>query len=96
MNFVPRMNENMEFPDLSGDDIEWLQTEFVKSVLGRVEESKADKRIPKEDQGKVCFARVSSYCSELRLNHCFLKVVFFQKKKICLKTDRMGGLNFFT
>ena len=26
------MNENMEFPDISGDDIEWLQEQFVKSI----------------------------------------------------------------
>lgn len=27
-----RMNENMEFPGISGDDIEWLQEQFVKSI----------------------------------------------------------------
>jgi hypothetical protein len=26
------MNENMEFPGISGDDIEWLQEQFVKSI----------------------------------------------------------------
>ena len=25
------MNENMEFPDISGDDIEWLQEQFVQA-----------------------------------------------------------------
>ena len=32
------MNENMEFPDLTGDDIEWLQGAFVDVVLQRREE----------------------------------------------------------
>ncbi len=32
------MNENMEFPDLTGDDIEWLQEAFVDVVLQRREE----------------------------------------------------------
>jgi hypothetical protein len=26
------MNENMEFPGISGSDIEWLQEQFVKSI----------------------------------------------------------------
>ena len=26
------MNENMEFPGASGDDIEWLQDQFVGSI----------------------------------------------------------------
>ena len=27
-----RMNENMEFPGVSGEDIEWLQDSFVKAI----------------------------------------------------------------
>jgi hypothetical protein len=30
------MNENMEFPGISGDDIEWLQDQFVKSIKVRL------------------------------------------------------------
>ena len=26
------MNENMEFPGVSGDDIEWLQNSFVQAI----------------------------------------------------------------
>ena len=27
-----RMNENMEFPGISGEDIEWLQDSFVQAI----------------------------------------------------------------
>ena len=47
------MNENMEFPDMSGEDIEWLQDSFVKVIFGRIEESLANRRMKKEDAGKV-------------------------------------------
>ena len=47
------MNENMEFPDLSGDDIEWLQSDFVNVIRQRMEDSKDDRRVAKEDKGKV-------------------------------------------
>ena len=53
MNVFIRMNENMEFPDMSGDDIEWLQDSFVKVIFGRIEESLANRRLKKEDAGKV-------------------------------------------
>ena len=43
----------MEFPDMSGDDIEWLQNEFVKIIFGRIAESKENRKIRKDDQGKV-------------------------------------------
>ena len=43
----------MEFPSASGSDIEWLQDEFVEVVRGRIQASKEDRRIKKEDQGKV-------------------------------------------
>ena len=48
-----RMNENMEFPGLAGEDIEWLQSEFVDTIRGRVEASKEDRWIDKADRGKV-------------------------------------------
>ena len=51
--FQLRMNENMEFPDMSGEDIEWLQDSFVKVIFGRIEESLANRRLKKEDAGKV-------------------------------------------
>ncbi len=31
------MNENMEFPGISGEDIQWLQDSFVETILKRVE-----------------------------------------------------------
>ena len=30
-----RMNENMEFPGASGEDIEWLQNGFVSAIKVR-------------------------------------------------------------
>ena len=32
MESLFRMNENMEFPGISGEDIEWLQDSFVKAI----------------------------------------------------------------
>lgn len=32
-----RMNENMEFPGISGEDIQWLQDSFVETIFKRVE-----------------------------------------------------------
>ena len=46
------MNENMEFPDLSGPDIEWLQEAFVETVLQRRDDADS-RKVKKEDQGKV-------------------------------------------
>jgi hypothetical protein len=43
----------MEFPALKGDDIEWLQDEFVTAVLKRIEENKEDRFTAKEERGKV-------------------------------------------
>ena len=34
-----RMNENMEFPGISGEDIQWLQDSFVETVFARLEVS---------------------------------------------------------
>lgn len=58
--FVFRLNENMEFPGMSGEDIEWLQDEFVRIIFKRVEESKGNRRVAKEDQGKASVFRCSS------------------------------------
>ncbi len=64
-----RMNENMEFPDLSGDDIEWMQESLVKTVNSRIEESKADRKVSKEQQGKVRNTLMrcccTSYCTRV-------------------------------
>ena len=43
----------MEFPALKGDDIEWLQDEFVTAVLKRIQENKEDRFTAKEERGKV-------------------------------------------
>ena len=32
MKILKRMNENMEFPGASGEDIEWLQDGFVTAI----------------------------------------------------------------
>ena len=32
MEMMKRMNENMEFPGASGEDIEWLQNGFVSAI----------------------------------------------------------------
>ena len=32
-----RMNENMEFPGISGEDIQWLQDSFVQTIFTRLE-----------------------------------------------------------
>merc|ERR1711992_339520 len=42
---------------MSGDDIEWLQDSFVKVIFGRIEESLANRRLKKEDRGKVKYYR---------------------------------------
>ena len=46
----------MEFPGLSGSDIEWLQSKFVEQIFQRIEESKSNRRTPKSEQGKVIAA----------------------------------------
>jgi len=56
-SFTPRipdrMNENMEFPGISGDDIEWLQDQFVKSIKDKVEEVRKDRYVPDEEKGLI-------------------------------------------
>jgi hypothetical protein len=47
------MNENMEFPGVSGDYIEWLQDSFVKVISDQIEETHANRFIKQEDRGKV-------------------------------------------
>jgi len=60
-SFTPRlpdrMNENMEFPGVSGDDIEWLQNSFVQAIKDKVEEVKNDRYAPEEEKGKVRYYR---------------------------------------
>ncbi|XP_023341623.1 paladin isoform X2 [Eurytemora carolleeae] len=60
-SFTPRlpdrMNENMEFPGISGDDIEWLQEQFVKSIKDKVDEVKKDRYTPDEEKGLVRYYR---------------------------------------
>lgn len=60
-SFTPRLpdrlNENMEFPTMSGEDIEWLQDEFVNAIYKRIEETKEDRFMPKEERGKVKYYR---------------------------------------
>merc|ERR1711988_442480 len=51
------MNENMEFPGVSGDDIEWLQNSFVQAIKDKVEEVKNDRYAPEEEKGKVRYYR---------------------------------------
>jgi len=55
--FPDKMNENMEFPGISGDDIQWLQDSFVQTIFTRLQESKESRSIPKEDKGKVKYYR---------------------------------------
>ena len=47
------MNENMEFPGASPEDIEWLQDQFIKTIQQQIENSKEDRKVAKEDKGKV-------------------------------------------
>lgn len=47
------MNENMEFPDATPQYIEWLQDVFVSVIRHQIETSKTDRKVPKEDKGKV-------------------------------------------
>lgn len=66
LKFNFRLNENMEFPDLSGDDIEWLQEAFVKTICKRVEESSHRQRRPRERPQKVVFGTVYGNPSGIR------------------------------
>lgn len=60
-SFTPRlperMNENMEFPGATGEDIEWLQSEFVRFIKEKVEAVKNDRYAQEEDKGKVLYYR---------------------------------------
>jgi len=60
-SFTPRlpdrMNENMEFPGISGQDIEWLQEQFVKSIKDEVDAVRQDRRVADEEKGLVCYFR---------------------------------------
>jgi len=60
-SFTPRladkMNENMEFPGATGEDIEWMQNTFVATIFQRLEDQKEDRWCPKEDKDKVKYYR---------------------------------------
>jgi len=60
-SFTPRlqdrMNENMEFPGATGEDIEWLQDQFVNAIREKVEASKKDRYIEESERGKVKYYR---------------------------------------
>jgi hypothetical protein len=67
----------MEFPNMSGEDIEWLQDEFVSAIYKRIEETKEDRFMPKEERGKVNFC----FCRNLILDataqpYKFFKAIF--------------------
>ena len=59
-SFTPRladkMNENMEFPGATGEDIEWMQNSFVATIFERLEQQKEDRFVAKEDKDKVKLA----------------------------------------
>lgn len=57
--FPDKMNENMEFPGATGEDIEWMQDSFVAAIFKRIEDQKEDRTVPKEDKGKV--GRITFY-----------------------------------
>jgi len=60
-SFTPRlperMNENMEFPGASGEDIEWLQDGFVTAIKDHVEAVRNDRYADEEEKGKVRYYR---------------------------------------
>jgi len=60
-SFTPRlpdrMNENMEFPGVSGEDIEMFQEQFVKAIKDAVEEKRQDRYTPDEEKGIVKYYR---------------------------------------
>lgn len=60
-SFTPRladkMNENMEFPGATGEDIEWMQNSFVATIFERLEQQKEDRFVAKEDKDKVKYYR---------------------------------------
>jgi len=60
-SFTPRlsdrMNENMEFPGATGEDIQWLQDRFVEAIKAKVDAIKNDRYAPEEEKGKVRYYR---------------------------------------
>jgi len=60
-SFTPRlptrMNENMEFPGATGEDIEWLQDQFVHAIKEKVDAVKKDRHANDEDKGMVKYYR---------------------------------------
>merc|ERR1719370_2631754 len=51
------MNENMEFPGATGEDIEWMQNSFVATIFERLDQQKEDRFVAKEDKDKVKYYR---------------------------------------
>ena len=47
---------------MSGEDIEWLQEEFVNAIYKRIEETKEDRFMPKEERGKVKLVGSVKFC----------------------------------
>jgi len=60
-SFTPRlpdrMNENMEFPGVSGEDIEMFQDQFVNAIKTSVQEKLQDRYTPDEEKGIVKYYR---------------------------------------
>lgn len=60
-SFTPRlsdrMNENMEFPGATGEDIEWLQDQFVGAIKEKVEAVKNDRYADEAEKGLVKYYR---------------------------------------
>ncbi|XP_040565703.1 paladin [Lepeophtheirus salmonis] len=52
-----RLNENMEFPNSSGEYIESLQTSLVDETRKAIQETIDDRFVPEEDKGKVTYFR---------------------------------------
>ena len=73
-SFTPRlrerMNENMEFPGVSGDYIEWLQDNFVQVIQSQIAESRENRFIKKEERGKVSWHDMKNE------NHVFVKDMY--------------------
>jgi len=60
-SFTPRlpdrMNENMEFPGVSGEDIEMFQDQFVNAIKSAVDKKRKDRYTPDEEKGIVKYYR---------------------------------------
>ncbi len=63
----------MEFPGISGDDIEWLQDQFVKSIKVRL---LADQKKTTNDNGKELNMRIAQISARIRHRLKDLKILF--------------------